>query len=177
MKRRDGFTLIEIMVVIGIMALLASMLLGGLKAARNKAKKTDARRAVDQIVTAWNSYYADYKHFPDEGNGTSYDITSMNDDAIHILHGNYDLGRYPGHSVYKEKNPRGTQYLDFYEGYTGGYKDPWGNIYQVALDQSPYDSKVDVPGISGLQFSAAAWSMGPDGINGTPDDVRSWDKR
>jgi prepilin-type N-terminal cleavage/methylation domain-containing protein len=177
MKRRDGFTLIEIMVVVAIMALLAGMLLGGLGAAKSKAKKTEARRAVSQIATAWNTFYADYKRFPNEMPGNAFDLTEMNEDAVHIMHGQYDLREYPSHSKYKDKNPRLTAYLDFHEGHTGGYLDPWGNVYQLRLDQLPYDSKVDVPGQSGLQFSVAVWSNGPDGISGTADDVRSWDKR
>jgi prepilin-type N-terminal cleavage/methylation domain-containing protein len=183
MKRREGFTLVEIMVVIGIMALLASMLLGGLKAANSKEKKTEARNAVDQIVTAWKVYYADYKHFPDTGNGTSYKITEMGQDAIRILQGNY-----AGDS-WNEKNPRKTVYIDFHGLYTDqpdftGFLDPWGNIYQVTLDEVPYDGKITVTeSVNGSQqivekrLIAAVWSMGPDGINGTADDVHSWDKR
>jgi len=177
MKYRDGFTLIEIMVVIAIMALLAGMLLGGIGAAKAKAKKTEARSAVSQIATAWNSYFADYKRFPNEMKGDSFDLSAMNEDAVHIMHGDYNLTDYPAHSKYKTKNPRQTAYLDFHEGHVGGYLDPWGHVYQLSLDEKPYDSKVNVPGLTGLQFSVAVWSMGPDGLNGTADDIRSWDKR
>jgi len=179
MKQRDGFTLIEILVVMGIMSLLAGLLMGGLNAAKGKAKKTQAKKEVSQIVTAWTAYYGDYKRFPDvvpNGSGeTSYTITEMGRDAIRILQGNY-------HGDWAGKNTRNTVYLDFHKEYTdqsdfNGYNDPWGNIYQVRLDKAPYDGEVSIPSISGLKFSAVAWSMGPDEVDGTSDDVRSWEKR
>ncbi len=168
-KRKSGFTLIEIMVVIGIMALLAGMLLGGLSAAKKKAKKTQARSEIDQIVTAWKAYYSDYRHFPDVGAGKSYkNLTEMGVDAVRIIQGNYsgDDGDEWG-----KKNPRKTKYLDFHPRFTDqpldpkwtdkkmGMHDPWGNLYKIALDQSPYDGVVDADGESGLQYSVVAWWM------------------
>jgi hypothetical protein len=158
------------------MALLAGLLLGGIKVVKRRAKKAHARSEVEQIVTAWNAYYADYKRFPAPGKESSFDLSQMGDDAIHILHGNYDLAEYPNHAKYKAQNPRGTAYLEFHEAYTGGFKDPWGHIYQLALDQYKYDGEVEYDGIK-LKYSVVAWSMGPDGQSGTPDDVHSWDKR
>jgi prepilin-type N-terminal cleavage/methylation domain-containing protein len=175
MRRKSGFTLVEVLVVIGIIALLAGMLLGGLNAVRRRARKANARSAVDQIATAWTAYYVDYKHFPDVGPGSSFKLKEMNEDAVHILHGNYDLSEYPNHTHYQEKNPRGTAYMEFHEAHTGGFNDPWGNMYQLALDEEPYDNEVNAAGES-LKRNVAVWSMGPDGTSGTADDVRSWDK-
>jgi len=183
MKKRGGFTLIEIMVVIGIMAMLAALLLGGLGAAKNKAKRTKVRNAVDQIATAWKAYYSDYRYFPDEGPGESFKLTEMNNDAVRILQGNYsgDAGTKWG-----KKNPRKTRYLDFHPRYTDqagvtGYKDPWGNLYRISLDEAPYDSEVYGNERQALKRSVAVCSMGPDGMTGDPrtaaDDICSWDKR
>ena len=176
-SKKSGFTLLEVMVVVGIMALLAGMLLGGLSAAKRRARKAQAKRDIDQIVTAWNAYYTDYKHFPDSGPGNSFKLTEMDNDAIRILQGNY------AGSGYIEKNPRKTKYLDFHKKYTesegggNGMRDPWGNIYRIALDEEPYDGIVDAAGVKGLHHSAAAWSIGPDGVDETADDIHSWDKR
>ncbi len=181
MKRRDGFTLVEILVVIGIMALLASLMMGGLSAAKSKARKTQARTEVAQIATAWKVYYVDYKHFPIDGTGNAYSIDDvMGEKAIRILQGNYSG------APWSDMNPRNTAYLDFHaetteqSGYAG-YLDPWGNVYQVRLDED-YDGYVSVPkkdgtGNEDIRFSVAAWSMGPDEADGTADDIRSWDKR
>jgi len=53
-----AFTLIEVMVVMGIIALLLSMLLPGLAAAREQAKGVVCRSNIRQLVLA-NGYYAD----------------------------------------------------------------------------------------------------------------------
>lgn len=192
MKRRDGFTLIEILVVMGIIGLLAGLMLGGLGEAKAKARKTQAKTEIGQIVTAWKSYYADYKRFPDVvpyGSGEkSFTITEMGTDAIRILQGNYGDAISPSGNRrdWTDKNPRNTAFLEFHEDYTDqkgfeGFKDPWGNVYQVRLDKAPYDGEVNVPTKNGstenIKFSVAVWSYGPDEVEGTPDDIRSWDKR
>lgn len=181
MRRKDGFTLIEILVVIGIMTMLAALLLGGLTAAKNKAKRTEARQVVAQIVEAWNAYYIDYRHFPNNGPGKSFNnLTSMNVDAVRILQGNYEEDG-SADNKWANKNPRHTRYMDFHKYYTEqsgftGFKDPWGNVYQISLDED-YDNQVTGNNGQKLNHIAVAWSMGPDGESGTGDDICSWDKR
>jgi type II secretory pathway pseudopilin PulG len=159
-----GFTLVEILVAMGIVMLLAALMLGGLTAAARKAKTTRARSDVAQIVAAWKAYYSDYKHFPDVGGPT---ITEMGEEALEILRGEAD----------NDSNPRRTEYMDFHLN-TDEFLDPWKNRYRVVLDSAPYDGRVDIPGHgSGLKFSAVSWSTGPDGESGTADDVCSWKDR
>ena len=43
-------------------------------------------------------------------------------------------------------------------------RDPWGNPYQYACPGSHNPDSFDV------------WSFGPDGVNGTPDDIGNWTK-
>jgi len=50
-------------------------------------------------------------------------------------------------------------YLDIDVG-----KDPWNNYYQYACPGQHNPDSFDV------------WSFGPDGINGTPDDIGNWTK-
>jgi type II secretory pathway pseudopilin PulG len=174
MNRRKAFTLIELLVAVGILMLLTSLILGGLGAARRKARKTHARNDVSQIATAWNMYYADYRRFPDAGPGRSFNIESMNVDAIQILRGHYDLQEYPAHDEYLEKNPRGTEFMDFHVA-TTDFADPWGHTYNIALDDGLYDGRVTVPQQDeALRRNVAVWSNGKDGLSGNADDVCSW---
>ena len=55
-RQGDGFSLLEVLVVVGMIALLASMLLPGLSAAREQAKSVVCRSNISEIMRA-NGYY------------------------------------------------------------------------------------------------------------------------
>ncbi len=56
MKRRTAFTLVELLIVIGIIALLISILLPTINAAREQANKTKCSSNLKQLGTAWTGY-------------------------------------------------------------------------------------------------------------------------
>ncbi|MDD3886009.1 MAG: prepilin-type N-terminal cleavage/methylation domain-containing protein [Victivallaceae bacterium] len=61
MKKKKRFTLIEMIVVIGIIALLAAMLFPALNASRNKARTTQCKSNLRQIGVAFKLYFDDYR--------------------------------------------------------------------------------------------------------------------
>lgn len=61
-----GFTLIELMVVISIIALLSSIVLVALKDAREKAKTKAFRAEVNQFINALELYRTDNGKYPGE---------------------------------------------------------------------------------------------------------------
>jgi prepilin-type N-terminal cleavage/methylation domain-containing protein len=62
--RFAGFTLVELLVVISIIAVLAGLLLPALSGTKTKARIAEARLEMRQIVNAISTYKADYQRLP-----------------------------------------------------------------------------------------------------------------
>src|SRR5688572_5919603 len=60
LRTRRGFTLVELLVVIGVIAVLVGMLLPALNAAREQARLVDDLTRIRQLAIAANMYAADY---------------------------------------------------------------------------------------------------------------------
>lgn len=59
--RKRGFTLVELLVVIGIIALLIAMLLPALEKAREQARRVACMSNQRQLVIGWNMYAEDHR--------------------------------------------------------------------------------------------------------------------
>jgi type II secretory pathway pseudopilin PulG len=161
--------LIEILAVVTILLLLATLILVAVGVARDIAKNLKARRDVAQLKTALEAYYGDYGTFPDitETDSISGDYYITGTTLIQTLRGREGV-----------KNPKRVAYMDFHQK-TTTFNDPWGNKYRVSMDTNlggtAYDGEVFIPGGSGtVRKSVVAWSAGKDGVDGTDDDVRTW---
>jgi general secretion pathway protein G len=110
---QDGFTLIEIMVVILILGLLATIVVQSLRGAADKAKRVKAQADIAELKTALDRYYLDNGYYP------------TTDQGLQALVAAPTTGKIP------------TNYE------TGGYiqrlpKDPWGNAYFYQSDGNAY---------------------------------------
>lgn len=63
-QRGIAFTLVELLVVIGIIAILAAVVIGGVSSALRFAKRTKANTEATSIQTAVQSYYTEYGVYP-----------------------------------------------------------------------------------------------------------------
>ena len=63
-RTRAAFTLIELLVVAAIVAVLASLLLAGLRAVIGKSERAVAKSMIQRIETALANYYNDEGRYP-----------------------------------------------------------------------------------------------------------------
>lgn len=108
-----GFTLIEIMVVILILGLLATIVVQSLKGATDKAKRTKAEADVSEIKTALDRYYLDNGYYPTSDQGLTALVSAPTGGRQPA---NYEQGGYI------EKVPL----------------DPWGTPYFYQSDGNSY---------------------------------------
>jgi len=112
-SNQDGFTLIEIMVVILILGLLATIVVQSLRGATDKAKRVKAQADIAELKTGLDRYYLDAGSYPTSDQGLQSLVAA----------------------------PSGGQVPANYE--SGGYlqsipKDPWGNPYFYQSDGNSY---------------------------------------
>jgi len=115
-RGQDGFTLIEIMVVILIIGLLALMVVPRLRGVADRAKRTKAQADIQELKQALDRYYLDNGSYPTTDQGLQSLVSPPTGGR---LPSNYEQGGYI------EKLPN----------------DPWGNQYFYQSDGSTYALK------------------------------------
>lgn len=135
MKRHD-FTLVELLMAIGIIVILAAISIPTALSAIKKAETAKAQAEMTALVTALKNYESTYGflpfHFRKSSNtspATDGEVQPGDySDFIKVLQGeNLDIkGR--------KMNPRKLAFLEIQGNTKGVYEDPWGNDYTVVID-------------------------------------------
>lgn len=126
----SGFTLIEVMVVVGIIAILAALMFQVIIGARKKALERQALAESKLIFTAINAYRQEYGKWPAQwqtANDTTY--IKSNKCVILPLIGSNWSGFNPKNKMFL---PLQTNSLDS----DGNYLDPWGSPYVICMDEN-----------------------------------------
>jgi general secretion pathway protein G len=112
--QQEGFTLIEIMVVILILGLLATLVVQSLRGATDKAKRTKAMADIAELKTALDRYYIDQGSYPSSDQGLQALVTP------------------PQSAQGASEDPSYIQRVP---------NDPWGNAYVYQSDGNSYTLK------------------------------------
>ncbi|HMO14013.1 MAG TPA: DUF1559 domain-containing protein [Pirellulaceae bacterium] len=64
LKKHYGFTLVELLVVISVIAILMAILIPAVQSIRESARRSQCQRQLHQISTAAHTYASNFRHFP-----------------------------------------------------------------------------------------------------------------
>lgn len=173
-RRGGGFTMVELLVVIGIIAILAALVFPMLQKARAAADVKRAEVEVHAFHSAIEAYFREYSKWPPGEGKIAFRLVQC-------------LMGVPSPVT---DNPRKRIFLSLSAISTnsaGNFVDPWGTQYEVGLDSDmsegmgngsmgslkPYYAN----GLPGRKI--AVWSLGPNGQADDPaspdyDDITSW---
>ena len=81
---RTAFTLIEMLIVIAIIAILASLLLPAVAKARETAKRQRMQATINGMSIALKGYYNEYGHWPTKTGYTGGDFVLSNQELNYL---------------------------------------------------------------------------------------------
>lgn len=196
-RNASGFSLVELLVVIGIIGILASIILPVLGNAKQRAKIAKAKLEMRDFENALAAYKSDYKMFPmspavQAASSANADFTygdgsvvlngtgteRSNEELVAILSDweFYQSNNNPTVNQNHALNFRKKDYLQVNQlvqpgdpghGTDAVWRDPWGNPYIVTLDLNYDDQVMD----AFYRLQAVSQQNGSSGYMGTVNNV------
>ena len=202
MNKRHNFTLVELLVVIGIIAILAGLVLGAVSLSQSSARNTQAKADMASIIMALRGVETTYGKLVNKGT-ESFDGEAVTSEEIAIDKENKEKYTYwliDGNaydafiaelSVPKNKgfnnnlniNKRKLVFLaprstfdptkEYKKQQAALWRDPWGNPYKVYLNVD--GEKVLKIGNKTIASDIAIYSFGANGTddNGCNSDLNT----
>ena len=180
--------MIEMLVVIGIIALLATMAVPAANVVMGKVKRVRTQAALKDLTVGIKAYQTEYSRYPvPSGYSSETPVPlSQGSGVLKVLLGVNEQNMNTRGIVFIEPPPakNGAGGLTGDQG-SYGYMDMWGEPYYVVMDVN-YDNKIQNPDVANMDrdvsngapqqliTGAIAYSVGEDKKVNTKDDVVSW---
>ncbi|MES2598436.1 MAG: type II secretion system protein [Verrucomicrobiota bacterium] len=200
---RRGFTLVELLVVIVIIAILASLAVPVTTIVMTKANEVRTKAVLKDLQVAIGHFRTEYNRFPVDLTGSSGGddidpiITNDSNPLVSVL-----MAMIDPNSGGPNLNPRGIKFIDLQiakngqsfgiidtSGGSGGGNvrlvDIWGQPYHIYIDTN-LDNRIENPDAQNidqrisarapqyLPSSTAVQCLGADKTINTKDDIVSW---
>ena len=149
-KPKTGVTLIETLIVVAVIAMLASMVIAIAARIGNQGKEKGLQDTFAVLESALHEYYAYWKNFPEPDKPPYLTHSAALYGQLQATPGSRQILQNIDDSLIKN-NPMGVDMQELY--------DPWGTILDYRY----------VPGDTFPELISA----GPDRIFGTGDDISS----
>ncbi len=174
---RQGFTMVELLVVVLIMGILMSIALGTFNGIRAQGWRTRARNTALQVSQAWSAYLMDQRELPARDD-LAWDPTIK---AHETTEANLSLIAPRSGRAYLEVSTKEWDAGLAAYPTGGGLIDPWKRRYRMRLDNEPgdtnleraYDGVVRHPCEAEtnlyVRTCAVVWSLG-----NTPGNQKRW---
>jgi prepilin-type N-terminal cleavage/methylation domain-containing protein len=161
-EHRSGFTLVELLVVMAIIAFLAAMLLPVIGKARHNARRAAAIAEIKMMETAWLQYYQQYVGWPRFVPMVPIPDSSLETDGFavegmiaKVLEGENINGN----------NKKRQRFMEFSRrDRSGDPVNPWGGRYYVKFD-TDYSGDIrrgagepDAPPSAAVRRSIIVWT-------------------
>jgi prepilin-type N-terminal cleavage/methylation domain-containing protein len=190
---KAAFTLLELLIVMSIITFISGLILTGIHASSDFAKRATARHETRTIELGWKQYYAHYQRWPtgldvDGSNGT----IPISGDVVALLQGTLEPGDVPvegegegdadaAKTLLFELNPDRLRFVEFQRYDDDG--DPISPFeredcgYYVRFDDD-FDNWIELPGEGSNRVarSVIVWTRNPRPKDDDPESafIGSW---
>lgn len=131
MKRNAGFTMIEAIVIVAVIAILGGILTPMVIKEVAKSKITRCKADMEAASTAFNQYFADTSYWPDNWSGATTSAVDFMTFSNLFTNGSSHVG-WDGPYFERSVLSGATQVVATLTGTVyAGFLDPWGRPFRV----------------------------------------------